>query len=77
MGVQNNMIEIERGNKITFHYTNWKGEHAIRRVQVASLWYGTSEYHIGEQFFITAIDLDKKDMRCFAVKDMTHVERIY
>lgn len=50
-------------------YTNWKGVRSVRRIQPLSLWYGVSEFHDGEQWFIRALDLDRDDrpMRDFAL----------
>ncbi|MGX4995921.1 hypothetical protein [Enterobacter hormaechei] len=33
-------------------------------------WYGESEYHKGAQWFIKAHDVDKDDVRDFAVVDI-------
>jgi len=49
-------------------YTNWRGERRVRRILPQGLWFGVSEFHDGEQWFIRALDLDRDDkpMRDFA-----------
>ncbi len=34
------------------------------------LWYGKTEFHPEEQYFLKAMDVDKKEERDFAVKDI-------
>jgi len=50
-------------------YTNWQGERRVRRISPQGLWFGVSEFHDGEQWFIRALDLDRDDrpMRDFAM----------
>lgn len=56
---------------IRFFYRNWKGECNYRNVKgVPMWWYGESPYHKGAQWFIRAHDVDKDDIRDFAVVDI-------
>ena len=55
---------------LTFTYTNWRGETAERRVDPAvRLWFGSSEWHPEEQWFLQAFDMDKREERDFALRD--------
>lgn len=55
---------------VTILYTNWKGETATRQIQPTKLWYGHTEYHPEDQWLLDAIDLEKKDVRTFAMRDI-------
>lgn len=56
---------------LKFYYRNWKGKCSYRTVSgVKSVWYGESEYHKGNQWFLTAFDLEKDDFRDFALIDI-------
>lgn len=48
-------------------YTNWRGEYAVRRIRPERLWFGSTDYHPELQWFIAAVDLDKKSLRDFAL----------
>ena len=51
-------------------YTNWRGETRERTITPQFIWYGESEYHKGKQWFLRAIDLEKADVRDFALADI-------
>lgn len=56
---------------IRFFYKNWKGQCGYRTIQgVPMFWYGESAYHKGKQWFIKAYDVEKQDIRDFAVVDI-------
>lgn len=48
-------------------YTNYKGETAKRRLVPVNIFYGTSEFHEGEQWFIRGWCLDRQAFRDFAL----------
>ena len=50
---------------ITFDYINYKGIH-----------YDKTEYHNELGWLITAYCYDKKEMRSFALKDMSNIKHI-
>jgi hypothetical protein len=58
---------------IRFVYRNWRGEVATRRVDAINVWFGSTEWHPVPQWFVKAMDLDKHEMRDFAMKDMADV----
>jgi hypothetical protein len=65
--------ELEPPEEYKFTYKNWRGEIAQRHVKVMSIWYGTTQWHPEPQWFMHALDLDKKEIRDFAMRDMKDV----
>ena len=62
-------------NPLRFYYKNWKGKCGYRNVLDPKLWFGTTPYLI---FFLkqkTAYDIDKGDVRDFAVNDIIEFVR--
>lgn len=55
--------------EFSMRYKNWRNETDIRRVKPISLWFGSTEFHKEEQWFLKAIDLDRSVERDFAIKD--------
>ena len=56
---------------IAIDYTNYKGERSMRVVIPIDFWYGTSEFHKGEQWFMCASDVMRQSVhRHFAMKDI-------
>lgn len=56
---------------IRFFYRNWKGEFGYRTLKgVPMFWYGESPYHKGAQWFIKAHDVEKDDVRDYALVDI-------
>jgi len=58
-----------------FTYTNYKGETGPREVFARQIWFGTTIWHNEPQWFLLAYDLNKKDTREFAMRDMTDVRK--
>lgn len=56
--------------EIVFQYKNWRGETSRRVAIPIKLWYGTTEWHPSEQWFIRAYDIEKGEERDFALVDM-------
>ena len=58
--------------ELKFIYQNWKGEISTRTIDGNSIniYYGEVEWHKGEQWIMEAMDLDKQDIRHFALKDI-------
>ena len=57
-------------NPMSFIYKNWKGETSVRTVRPVEIWYGESDFHKGNQWFMKAWDLLKLDDRDFAIMDI-------
>jgi hypothetical protein len=67
---------LEAGDRIRFNYINWRGERGVRRAEVIRIYKGSTKYHPEVQYLMEAIDLDKKEIRVFALKDMTDIVHI-
>lgn len=61
---------------VELDYTNYRGERRPRTVYLHSLWYGKTEWHPEEQWFMRAFDLEKDDYRDFALKDLHAWRRV-
>lgn len=57
--------------EICFQYKNWRGEVSLRKVLPLKMWFGSTDWHAGDQWFIKAIDLEKGEERDFALLDIT------
>ena len=66
-------IERTTAQELLIVYRNWKGVEATRRIFPVDLWWGKTKYHQKEQWFIKAIDLDKRENRDFALVDIVHI----
>lgn len=51
-------------------YTNWKGETRERTIIPIKFFFGETQFHKGEQWFVRALDKDKQQVRDFAIADM-------
>lgn len=68
------MREIENGMTIMFKYKNWKGITDIRMCVVEGIFYGSNAWHKEEQFLLSGFDLDKNEMRDYAMKDISDIK---
>lgn len=70
-------IEVSQPTpKLSFLYVNYRGESSIRNVNPRGVRFGTSEWHKEPQWLMEAWDLDRREKREFAMKDMTDVIQI-
>jgi NTP pyrophosphatase (non-canonical NTP hydrolase) len=60
-----------RQQPITVRYTNWKSETRNRTIVPLAVWFGLSDFHEGEQWFIKALDAEKDSVRNFALLDIS------
>ena len=67
-------MDLENKKTVQFKYCNYKGDLRIRKVIPAEIWFGTTEYHPGEQWFLKAFDVEKEDYRDFSMKDIVSWE---
>lgn len=51
-------------------YKNWKGEVNLRAIIPISIHYGSTEFHKEDQWLMKVWDVDKKDYRTYALKDI-------
>ncbi len=63
-------IDILKKSPLVFIYENWKGEINKRSVLPLSIWYGNTDFHKENQWFLKAIDIEKIVERDFAIKDI-------
>lgn len=68
-----NDIKINEHSWIRFTYVNYKGETSTRNAIVKEVFFGSNKWHNEPQFLIKAWDLEKDDIRVFAMKDMTNI----
>lgn len=64
---------VEKNHWIRFDYTNWKGEKSTRHVIVKGFVFGANQWHPELQWLMNAWDLEKDEIRVFAMKDMKNV----
>ena len=84
-------INVERAKETCGHadpvklrYMNWKGETRIREVRIIYILFAATAHHPTPQWLLRVYDLEKKDLRYFALKDcdfltptMKHEETFY
>lgn len=68
------LVLINGEKKVVVQYTNYRGETSNRRIEVAHVWYGATQWHTEPQWFAMAWDCDKREYRDFALKDMRPVD---
>lgn len=55
---------------VSFEYNNYEGHQAWRNAAPITIWWGSTEWHKEEQWFLKAFDIDKKAVRDFAILDI-------
>ena len=55
--------------ELTIDYVNWRGERAVRRVAPSRLIFGSTSWHPEPQWLLECWDIDKQEMRTYALKD--------
>jgi hypothetical protein len=65
--------EIE--HTLIFQYKNRKGHFSTCRVDgnTSRTYYGHTEFHTEDQWLMEAFDLDKQEMRTFAMRDISNI----
>ena len=61
-------IKVEQ--KVRICYTNHVGETAIREIIPIKIWFGSTDWHPENGWLIDAFDIEKKEERSFAMKDI-------
>lgn len=64
---------MEVSKQITIAYTNWRGETSERIIIPIEVWFGKTEWHPEEQWFLKAHDVRKDAERDFALRDIKHL----
>jgi hypothetical protein len=66
--------ESSRELRTLERYRNWQGIVADRTARFEALLYSSTEWHRTPQWLIKAIDLDKGEVRLFALQDIVPVD---
>jgi predicted DNA-binding transcriptional regulator YafY len=61
----------EAKRTVEIRYTNHRGKTSLRQIEPARIWFGTSHWHEGAQWFLDAFDVGKGDFRSFALRSIT------
>ena len=56
--------------ELVFMYKNWRGETSQRRIVPEKIWFGETEWHPGQQWFLRGLDAEKREVRDFALSDI-------
>jgi predicted DNA-binding transcriptional regulator YafY len=56
--------------EVVIDYTNWRGHRAERRIRPLDLRFGSSQWHLTDQWLLHALDVDKDEIREFAMRDI-------
>lgn len=62
-----------RTNKnVMIDYTNHRGERRIRTIRPKKIWFGLSQWHPGEQWILTALDIQEHNhfLKEFAMRNI-------
>ena len=51
-------------------YTNWKGVTRERTIVPIRIEFMKTKWHKEEQWILVALDIEKQEERCFAIKDI-------
>lgn len=69
----NGQWKITFGKNVSFSYKNWREEIKVYEVKPIKIWYGSTEFHKDEQFFLKAMDVTRNVERDFAINDILEV----
>lgn len=60
--------------RIAFDYTNYRGEKARRCAECPRVYWGATVHHPEPQWLAAMFDLDRREWRTFAMKDMSNIQ---
>ena|SRR5438067_7388780 len=69
-GVPAALPASDESGQVSILYTNYRGETAIRRIVPQRLWFGATTWHPEEGWLLDAVDVEKGEIRSFAMKDV-------
>lgn len=61
---------VEQEKVVQIRYTNWRNETADRQIVPVGIYFGCNEWHKEPQWLLSALDVEKNEMRNFALKDI-------
>lgn len=56
--------------EVLIDYTNWRGERSTRRIIPLSIAFENNEWHPESQWLLEAVDVEKGDVRTFAMQNI-------
>lgn len=56
--------------EVVIDYTNYRGKRAIRRIRPIRIAFENSEWHTDTQWIVHALDVDRGELREFAMQDI-------
>lgn len=62
--------KVDQEKVVEIRYTNWRNETADRQIQPVGIYFGCNEWHKEPQWLLSALDVEKNEMRNFALKDI-------
>ncbi len=68
--------QVEPTAPLSFVYRNWRGEISLRNVQPMSFWFGRTQWHPEDQWFLKAVDTRNNEERDFAFKDIMSTNNV-
>jgi predicted DNA-binding transcriptional regulator YafY len=66
------IFELHEGQKLTFTYTNYKGEVEVRDVSYICTEFGSNEWYPEPTIFIRCFDFNRNAERSFDVRKITN-----
>lgn len=70
--VDDQMPKDKPGQRVTFDYTNFRGDKSVRLVQPLWILFGVNEWHTEPQWLMVGYDVNKEAERTFAMKDIAN-----
>lgn len=75
MEIPKEVTEILKGKPIEdlaikVLYKNWRGEEGLRKIIPLQVYFGSTEFHLIDQWLLKVWDCEKNDYRTYAFKDI-------
>jgi len=68
--IESSALDTGARNTVKILYTNWEGETSYRNIHPIDIKFRSSRWHGEPQWLLIVKDLDKEEMREFAMKDI-------
>lgn len=69
-------LYAQDGRRVFFTYTNWRGETSERQVEMYAVFWGVTIWHPEPQWMLQAFDIEKREHRIFAMRDIKDVRYV-
>lgn len=69
----NTLLCITGPRKISFSYMNYKGQFRRRKAVMIGIFWGSNQWHSKPQWLVKGEDLEKGEIRTYALKDIRDV----